>query len=1220
MDATSGTGLPWGSSSYINNNNNNSPPDSPASSCSSQLTVDFYASQSGSPKKEFSTLEVEDVTSKVAELDDLAKNYIKTYGEFFHVPWQEIIPPTSDSQPPPDGDIFPFSIKVPPKERTESPLLGQISHHSFISLPTQLPQSKSFSLPYFYVVNIPFLATNDPDEDFRQIRRIIKIFETQAFMGSKDPDQDLRSRIAIVFGINKVHTLLGKENEKFNVLINKIEELRKSWKCAVNAFCFVWEPQWFQKQWNRSDKQFWEGNVSFEKVDQFVKKNLNNDLKGRIQREEDKFKRSCIPFGSIRGAIKDHPATTGLVNYFQTLEKQKIVYLCTIDSDVRKLQVKEDRGLFTAYDQFLLNMQNFPPPVILSGGFRISCIQDVLLQLQWDLANRVKTLVVSIFNDAATYFSEANTLILVPKKHYTLPESFGAGADEMKHLIQKIRERRFLGNKNEGPKVCFIPDAALTTTIPGRMDREYGAYMVAGKVRCWDASFLRQMRGVVRQALLSLDLAKPLRDVLPPLEYNSTTIYECKKELDEIHSLLSSIFTIYDPISYVLDLKETEASSFYENFQEACRHPALITLEKKDLILEKFEKLRFYYSQEILEKVELLAQRRAQLIGEFILEKFDFEDPKKDTLQEMGFTCMGKWIKRISQEQLDHIQKYALETKDSWEARQKELLRKVNGSQRTQKKEILTRLHIGLFDQHADLSKIASLIQEDLPSIDQNFSEKSIYPHPLSIVIENQDERSLALLLMAYNSPNMALIELKRVYRHLKNGSNKNVAKAEQCKVFECAFQVLSSSDFSTIDTEYLCKKMEAFKGLTPLHWALFFKSMSFWKEENMTALIACLKKQPQELLLFPDSKKNTKKLSEFIAELSGSESVDHWLTPWAFYKVDQLKITKVPSNPRFLVKLLDEGSYEENKRYLAQYPDEMLKRYSNTLPTLFLKYHSRFCIPICIDQSSRDLAVRLLMHEDIRSILFCCVLGLDDLDVSLIFDILRNFQERELNEVRLQKEVPSKLQRIFFTDKEIAIKIYHALNLPLSLKQVIDTIVSLPLSPKKLLEFPSFRSNWFEQMLPQLAASANQNPKLLEFVSASYHHLAKKAGYESDPSQGFDETSAPNFSIEKILNSPKPDPSKREHPNSSTSDKSRLQKKKRILGSDTENQARLSSKSNSNPSRKRALTSSGALSSLGKENVPFNAQLSSETVTGPIDHFVQRNPPEYNSDDALWD
>lgn len=606
--------------------------------------------------------------------------------------------------------------------------------------------------PIRYVVNIPCLAKTGEDA-FAKLSHLINLFKKEAFAGYENPAEELKTRLALVVGFNRKRSLLDEAGAEQALLDQEKQLIKKlDYPFPISLMSFFWEPQWEELIWDAQRKAYVAHRIPFELARKKLKEILSlanpedrEKIKKQIAIEEKKVDRDWVPFGEIRDTIKDHPVTTDYIREFQK-DPNHVVYLSTIDADILKLAVDNNRGIFTEYDHFLaehakqLSSRNLDEryPETLCGGFRISSLENMLLHLSWNLAHKIQKAIASTWS-MGVYYTETNSLIKIQRDQGRLAESFGSGADEMKQLQDHLKKTRLIDQILHGAH--FVHNAAVTTTAPDRMLRFYNSYVFEDKLRFWDYQDFRTMRNVIGM-LHPLSWAKSVAHGLPKTKQSGglTT--------PQLNQYLSRIFKAFDPISYALDAlsskpNKEQIKDFYERLRKVVEDYDTLARENAQELNEHMKQLRKnHYDQATLQKIERVAQASGRKIAKFIRDRFDLEQPDTDILREQGFSCLGQCVKRLSKAQLAIFNKIQTVSNEAWNQEQIERLKLMDGG--VKRDRIFTKLHIALFRQDKGL---IDKCLTDQPDHVNTAYDGTLFP--IAIAWRNQDEDSLIRLIRA---------------------------------------------------------------------------------------------------------------------------------------------------------------------------------------------------------------------------------------------------------------------------------------------------------------------------------------------------------------------------------------------------------------------------------------------------------------------------------------
>lgn|GEM_PF-2124632 len=324
-----------------------------------------------------------------------------------------------------------------------------------------------------YVANIPTIPARDPASP------LTPIMIANNYMEVFDNAEDLKSRYAMVIGVNAYRDLKGEKEPQVTALVNSF-----NWSSySVGAFGMSWMPRWCIE--NRTGDA-----RSLEAVSMDVVRNQYRTCSNQAAAEayeRSRIVQRVVPFGLIRDQIRTHQLTVQAVARLQ--EWSRTVYLHTGDPDVVSLRatpggINENQlrqqasafanGLFDRYDQVIRESEaraGGTMPAIVSGGYEfrlqmeggdVSMNQQLTyLANQLDIAIRER---IGRINASVIYFPEPNTLFRVDAataagttRGGRRVSLFGARSQEGAAAVRRILRTRPTG------EVLFDSRARLAT-------------------------------------------------------------------------------------------------------------------------------------------------------------------------------------------------------------------------------------------------------------------------------------------------------------------------------------------------------------------------------------------------------------------------------------------------------------------------------------------------------------------------------------------------------------------------------------------------------------------------------------------------------------------------------------------------------------------------------------------------------------------------------------
>ncbi|AXY73793.1 DUF4157 domain-containing protein [Paraflavitalea soli] len=322
-----------------------------------------------------------------------------------------------------------------------------------------------------YVANVPTIPPRENPSPLTP-SSIAQLYREGAF----DNAEDLKSRFALIIGVNAYRDLKGEKEPQVSAQVSGF-----NWTAySLGLFGMSWVPRWCEERRNGDSRSL------VEVTDFSIVRNAYNTCSDKAAAEayeRSKIVQRTIPYGLIRDKIRSHPFTNEAVSALQAWSRT--AYIHTGDPDAVNLRATPGgidqnglrqkssafaNGLFDRYDQIIRESEARSAgiaPAIVSGGyeFRLQleggdvAISQQLTYLasQLDIAIRER---IARINTTVVYFPEPNTafrvdaVVSATRKSATL---FGTRAQEGATAVRRILRTRPTG------EVLFDSRARLAT-------------------------------------------------------------------------------------------------------------------------------------------------------------------------------------------------------------------------------------------------------------------------------------------------------------------------------------------------------------------------------------------------------------------------------------------------------------------------------------------------------------------------------------------------------------------------------------------------------------------------------------------------------------------------------------------------------------------------------------------------------------------------------------
>jgi hypothetical protein len=394
-----------------------------------------------------------------------------------------------------------------------------------------------------YVANVPTIPPRENPSPLTPVS-IAQLYQGGAF----DNAEDLKSRFALIIGVNGYQDLKGEKETQISAQVSGF-----NWtEYTVGVMGMSWLPRWTMVRTVNGAQQQDSG------VAISVVREAYNTLPNKAAAEEyerSKIVQRAIPYGLIRDAIRAHAFTTQATAALQGWSRT--VYLHTGDPDAVNLRaapggIDENglrqkasafaNGLFDRYDQIIRESEERAggiQPAIVSGGyeFRLQLEGgDVTINQQLTyLANALDIAIrerIARINAAVVYFPEPNTAFRIDttirptRKGVSL---FGARSQEGAAAVRRILRTRPTG------EVLFDTRARLATRSDRFAVGSEGAGTFGHEDGILDRLTIQGIKTLISQEQSHADVAdfvRRIKDAYPPLRDESSAL---TRELNSLY-------------------------------------------------------------------------------------------------------------------------------------------------------------------------------------------------------------------------------------------------------------------------------------------------------------------------------------------------------------------------------------------------------------------------------------------------------------------------------------------------------------------------------------------------------------------------------------------------------------------------------------------------------------------------------------------------------------
>lgn len=455
-----------------------------------------------------------------------------------------------------------------------------------------------------FLVNIPMRRLPGAAINYSSIRTIFSLIRDQSFgRRARESAAQVKKRIAVVLGVNQIHSLDPALNRNFKEFIKKAPVISD----VVNRIIgFFWKPMWRReigvkpknaedlRRWKLLEERVYSANKAF-----LLLKVLAPVEAERVRRsfeQPDGLHPSIVsqvPFQRIREQIKNSNATRTFLSQLQEDSPEAAIYYTTMDADCSDLRANTSRGIFCRLEELI---EEEGSPSIASLGYSLSEEEPVLLRLavKIDMAVR-STMPMPYFPEPFTSYK-----IRRPNEQAFLHRISFLGPG------RGLESRRFIQNGKEwftDGAVCRA-DGGVVTAAPNRMKTEYNQ-----SVETLSEAILKKKRtlqALRSRVIQSHAFPKQWADIL-----YAGLPFSCARVTDATTPMMH-IFSIFDPISRMFN-SDRYTPAVFTNVM-AKYHDPLNDAQKNLLRTARAKLFQLNMEKEMVDLVVETAKRSGEAI------------------------------------------------------------------------------------------------------------------------------------------------------------------------------------------------------------------------------------------------------------------------------------------------------------------------------------------------------------------------------------------------------------------------------------------------------------------------------------------------------------------------------------------------------------------------------------------------------------------------------
>lgn len=358
-----------------------------------------------------------------------------------------------------------------------------------------------------YLIHIPWVPPKNGDfqSGVDRLYTILNSITEQAFDRTIQASKaEVRTRVAVVIGVNRVYSLDRNFNTQFNeFLCYANEHLEQVEGVAFRITSFLWSP-WVKAKSHKPlfypiDRAFQVIKAlspTYPEAGEVIKTYLkvNNHFKNLMTPKE-----TLIHYQRIRDTIMH---SDEMQNFFQRFAG-KTTYLHTLDSDFGLLKQDHSKGLLSHYDTAItaFEVERQALPSILCTGYRASNNTHEIIRFVIDIEARVREEMSKILG-SSIYYTEPNFIAHIP--HGQTPRSFSF--INPKHTHDAESRWFMLNGIRKGlihpDRMRFLSEGALVTEIDEAWQNN--TYITLGSIQqdtVHQSKVLKAIRGVKQSHL-----------------------------------------------------------------------------------------------------------------------------------------------------------------------------------------------------------------------------------------------------------------------------------------------------------------------------------------------------------------------------------------------------------------------------------------------------------------------------------------------------------------------------------------------------------------------------------------------------------------------------------------------------------------------------------------------------------------------------------------------
>ncbi|MBX7066988.1 MAG: hypothetical protein K1X28_07140 [Parachlamydiales bacterium] len=461
-----------------------------------------------------------------------------------------------------------------------------------------------------FIVNIPMRRLPSNSLDHSKIRHLFDLIRDQSFgRTSRISAEQVKKRLAVVLGINQIHSLDPALNRNFKDFIRTVPLIGD---VANRVIGFFWRPIWRrdigvkpedamnQNQWELLKKRLLPAEKAF-----LLLKALSPENAAKVRKTYEQpggLHPSIVdqvPYQRIREQIKNSGATRTYVSQLQEDAPDASIYFTTMDADFSDLRAGTRKGIFSRLEELIEEEES---PSIASLGYSLDEQEKIILRLAVKIDMAVRATM------PMPYFPEPFTAYKVrrPNQPAFLHKISFLGRGN------GLESRRFIqnGEKWFTDGAVLKADGGLVTDAPGRMKTEYNQ-----KFETLTLAILknkRTLQALRSRVIQSHAFPKQWADI-----FYAGLPFSCPRVTDATTPMMH-IFAVFDPISRMF-AKDRYTSAVFDEEMENYENP-LSDAQKNLLATARARLLQLNMKKAMVDLIEETARRSGAAIHQILAE------------------------------------------------------------------------------------------------------------------------------------------------------------------------------------------------------------------------------------------------------------------------------------------------------------------------------------------------------------------------------------------------------------------------------------------------------------------------------------------------------------------------------------------------------------------------------------------------------------------------